>query len=296
MAWRGVHISEAARLSLANGQIVAARADGEVRLAIEDVAWIVIDTPQVSLSTALVSACMEAGIVLVITDHTHMPSGVILPFHRHHRQAGVAAMQIAVSAPIRKRLWQAVVQAKIGNQAALLQLCGGDAAPLRAMVRLVGSGDPDNTEARAARHYWSRLFPDFVRDDAADRRNGLLNYGYAVLRSACARALVGAGLLPALGIHHASIVNPFNLADDLIEAFRPFVDHAVWEITRENTSTAGESTVAERRRLASLLAAECRSGGEVVSLLVATERAADSLVRSMDASSPALLMFPHFAA
>jgi CRISPR-associated protein Cas1 len=292
MAWRGVHITQPARLSLADGQIVVARTDGDARLPIEDVAWMVIDTPQVMLSTALISACMDAGMVLITTDRTHVPSGLILPFHRHHRQAEIAAMQIAVSAPLKKRLWQAIVQAKIANQATALSGCGQDSSALLAMTRLVGSGDPDNTEARAARAYWPRLFTDFVREDASDKRNALLNYGYAVVRSAVARALVVAGLLPAFGINHASVTNAFNLADDLIEPFRPFVDRAVWRVTDAGRTRDGETTVEERRSLAAVLTEPARFGSETVSLLVATESSAESLVRAMQANSAALLLLP----
>ena len=295
MAWRGVHITQPSRLSLADGQIVVARDDGDVRLPIEDVAWVVIDTPQVLLSTALISACMDAGMVLITTDRTHTPSGLILPFHRHHRQAEIGAMQIAISMPLKKRLWQAMIQAKIANQAAALTDCGQDAAPLLAMARLVGSGDPDNTEARAARAYWPRLFIDFVREDDSDKRNALLNYGYAVVRSAVARALVAAGLLPAFGVNHASVTNAFNLADDVVEPFRPFVDRLVWRMTDAGRTRTGETSVEERRTLAACLLEEARFGGEAVTLLVASERAAESLVRAMEANSAAVLSLPRLA-
>ncbi len=292
MAWRGVHITQAARLSLTDSQLVVNREDGEIRLPIEDIAWMVIDTPQVSITTALLSACMDAGMAIITTDRTHTPSGLILPFHRHHRQAAIAAMQIGTSAPLKKRLWQIVVQAKIANQATSLETVGQDAAALRSMARLVGSGDPDNVEARAARAYWPRLFVDFIRDDANDKRNALLNYGYAVIRSAVARALVAAGLLPAFGINHASIVNAFNLADDMVEPFRPFVDRAVWTLTDKGRIAQGATTVEERRTLASLPTLETRLGGETVTLLVATERVAESLVRAMEMASPPLLLLP----
>lgn len=292
MAWRGVHITQPARLSLADAQIVVSRDDGDIRLPIEDVAWMVIDTPQASLSTALLSACMDAGMVIVMTDRTHTPNGMILPFHSHYRQADIAAMQIAISAPLKKRLWQNVVQAKIANQAASLETIGQDATALHSMMRLVGSGDPDNVEARAARAYWPRLFTDFIRDDANDKRNALLNYGYAVVRSAVARALVAAGLLPAFGVNHASITNAFNLADDMVEPFRPFVDRAVWNLTDRGRVSQGATTVQERRTLASLPAEETRFGSEMVTLLVATERVAESLVRAMELASAPLLLLP----
>jgi CRISPR-associated protein Cas1 len=167
MAWRGVHLTKPSRLSLADGQMVVVQEDGEARLAIEDIAWVMIDTPQATLTTALISACMEVGVALITTDATHMPSGVVLPFHRHHRQAYVAAVQAAASLPLRKRLWQGIVQSKIRNQASSLEACGLAVGPLPAMADLVGSGDPDNIEARAAREYWRRLFRDFVRQTRA---------------------------------------------------------------------------------------------------------------------------------
>jgi CRISPR-associated protein Cas1 len=247
---------------------------------------------QVTLSTALISACMDSGVAIIVTDRTHTPSGLILPFHRHHRQAEVAAIQIALSTPLKKRLWQAIIQAKIANQAAVLEACGQNPAALLAMAERVGSGDPDNTEARAARTYWPRLFRDFVREDDNDKRNALLNYGYAVVRSATARALVAAGLIPAFGVNHASAANPFNLADDLVEPFRPFVDRIVWNLTDKGSVSNGETTVAERHALASSLMEHATLGDEVVSPLVATENAAASLVRAMAANSAALLVLP----
>lgn len=296
MAWRGVHITAPTRLSLADGQIVAVRDDGEVRLPIEDVAWMVVDTPQATLSTALISACMDAGMVLVTTDRTHTPSGLILPFHRHHRQAEIAALQASISLPLRKRLWQVIVQAKIANQATVLECCGHDPLALRAMVHLVTSGDRHNTEARAARAYWSSLFANFRRDDSGDKRNALLNYGYAVIRSAVARGLVAAGLLPVFGVNHASATNAFNLADDLVEPFRPFVDRLVWCLTDEGRAGGGATTVEERRRLASVLVEEARLAAETVTLLVASERAAESMVRAMESSSAALMLLPSITA
>lgn len=292
MAWRGVHITQPARLSLADGQIVVSRDDGEVRLPVEDVAWMVIDTPRVMLSSALISACMDAGMLVVTTDQTHTPSGVILPFHRHHRQAEIAVAQVSMSAPLKKRLWQVIVQQKIINQGTTLVGCERDPAALMAMARLVGSGDPDNIEARAARTYWPRLFTDFIRDDASDKRNALLNYGYAVVRSAVARALVAFGLLPAFGVNHASITNAFNLADDIVEPFRPFIDHMVWVLTARGTLKDGQTTVTERQKLASCLLEKAIVGRETVSLLVATERAAESMVRAIEANSAPMLLLP----
>jgi CRISPR-associated protein Cas1 len=294
VAWRGLHLTRAGRLSLADNQLVVAQDDGDVCIPLEDLAWIIIDTPQATLTTALLSACMAAGIAIVACDAAHTPSGIALPFHAHHRQGAVAAIQAGISTPLRKRLWQVVVQTKIRNQAAALRRCGGDGAPLEAMAARVGSGDPDNTEARAARDYWRAFFPAFTREAEADLRNAMLNYGYAVVRAAVARGLVAAGLLPAFGIGHASKTNAFNLADDMVEPFRPFVDVLVRQMSDDGRTKDGKLTVDHRRRLAALPLEDVLVGTETTTLLVATERAGASLVRAMEHGSAALLELPRF--
>ncbi len=291
MAWKGVHLSQPARLSLADGQMVVEQADAAVRLPLEDVAWVVLDTPQATLTASLLSACMEAGVAVITTDRTHTPNGIALPFHGHHRQAEMAWKQIALGAPLKKRLWQAVVRRKILNQSATLAALGRDGGKVVAeMARHVGSGDPDNVEARAARQYWQCLFDGFRREDDEDRRNKLLNYGYAIIRSAIARALVAGGLLPAFGIHHASVSNAFNLADDVIEPFRPFADRLAFAQAAQGDGP--DLTLADRRAMAAVLSADCRMNGAVTPLLAATEQVAAALCRAIAANDADALILP----
>lgn len=297
MAWKGLHLSRPACLALAQSQI-AVRIDDEeeIRLPVEDVAWVVIDSPQVTLTAALVSACMDAGIALIFTDRRHTPSGVALPFHRHFKQGGVARTQMAISLPLKKRLWQTIVRAKIANQAAALAAMNRDGAKLLLeLVRHVGSGDPENVEARAARAYWSSMWKDFRREDDADLRNKALNYGYAVVRAGVARAIVASGLLPAFGLQHANGANAFNLADDLFEPFRPFVDVLVCETVDAAVRIEDELTLGQRRTLAAGLNRSCGVEGEATTLLVAAERSAESLVRAMETGSPDELILPEFS-
>ncbi len=154
------------------------------------------------------------------------------------------------------------------------------------------SGDPDNIEAQAARDYWRALFAGFRREDGGDKRNMLLNYGYAVVRAAVARGLVAAGLLPAFGIGHASASNAFNLADDMVEPFRPFVDRAVWMLTECDAARDGEVSLADRRTLAAPPLETVRLGREAMTLLAATEAVGVGLVRALGARSAAALTLP----
>lgn len=293
MAWKGLHLTQAARLSLADNQVCVKQDAGEVRLALEDIAWIVIDTPQATLTSALMAACMEAGIVLVFTDERHTPSGLALPFHRHHRQGAVAKLQIEAKESVKKRMWQTLVRAKISNQAAALAaLKHEDAATLKEIARHVEPDDPHNVEARAARFYWGRLFDDFIRDDTGDRRNKLLNYGYAVVRAGVARALVASGFVPAFGLKHDGAANAFNLADDVFEPFRPFVDLLAHKTCGEGADKNGELTLEDRRAMAGALLVNGKVGDGEVSLLVASEMAAASLVRALEYEKASLLELP----
>lgn len=292
MAWRGLHISNPARLTHRSRQIVVDPENDAAALTfpVEDIAWIILDTPQVSVSGSLLSALAENGVCMIVPDAKHHPAGMLMSFHQHHAQSAVAHSQISMTQPLKKRLWQKLVVAKIENQAAVLRSIGSDHAnALSAMAARVGSGDPDNIEAQAARAYWQRLFESFRRHDE-DRRNGLLNYGYAVVRAALARACAASGLLPAFGIHHRSRTNPFNLVDDLLEPFRPAVDRMARNRALEEERE--ELDVEDRRHMAGILNENIAIGEERLTVLAATEAVAASLVRAIDGTSASLLSTP----
>lgn len=292
MAWRGLHISQPARLTHRHSQIVVEREDDKTTLTfpVEDVAWVILDTPQTSITGALLSTLAENGVALIVPDAKHHPAGMLLSFHQHHLQSAIAHNQISASGPLKKRLWQKLVSAKIENQAAVLRAIGNDRAQaLFAMAGRVRSGDPDNLEAQAARMYWPLLFEGFRRHDE-DHRNGLLNYGYAVVRAALARACAAYGLLPTFGLHHNSRANAFNLVDDLIEPFRPLVDRMAR--ARAVDEDGEELTVTDRRHMAGILSESVSLGEERLTVLAATEAVAASLVRAIDGGNAALLATP----
>ncbi len=297
MAWRGLHISRAAHLSLDHGRIKIRQLDEEgsepLFFPLEDAAWIIVDNTRSTLSARLISSCMEAGTPIVFSDQRHNPCGMALPFHQHYAQTQVSRAQLALSAPFRKRMWTLIVQAKIRGQAENLRLVQHKDAPaLAILAKKVQSGDPTNVEARAARYYWSRLFDHFVRADEEDIRNALLNYGYACVRASIARAVVAVGFLPSVGLHHDGRFNPFNLVDDLIEPFRPVIDWAVVEHLRTREKNENELSLEDRQQMAAILTRDLVMDKEQLSLLHATERMADSLRRAAEARDPKQLLFP----
>jgi len=299
MAWRGLHISRAAHLSLDNSRIklrfLEVEEDGRDPLffPIEDVAWIILDHARSTLSARVIAACMESGTPIVFSDQRHHPCGMALPFHQHFAQPEVARLQVSVSQPLRKQIWAQIVKAKIANQAQTLRYQQEpESSVLAKMVQHVRSGDPKNVEARAARFYWSQLFRDFTRSDESDIRNAMLSYGYACVRAAIARAVAATGFIPSLGLHHDGHLNAFNLVDDLIEPFRPIVDRAVAEHLAERDMEEEQLTLEDRQAMAAVLSRDVVVAGNQFTLLNATETAVESLRRAMQQKDAMLLSFP----
>ena len=298
MAWQNLLISRPARLSLKNRQLRCEQESGEVNLALEDIASVVLESPQITLTSALIAACADENIAIITCDETHTPNGLLTSFLPHSRQAGMLRAQIAWSKPFTKRLWQLIVKQKIANQAATLKLCGKEHARLTKLATEVDSGDSKNCEAQAARLYFGVLFEginhDAFRRHGDDLANAALNYGYAILRAAIARELVQFGFIPALGIHHCSELNAFNLADDLIEPFRPFVDAHVClnGIGQQVGSTEQGLQLHERASLVEALQLACVVAGERHTLLHAIHLIVKSLSTATEKSKPDKLFLP----
>lgn len=293
MAWRVVQISRPCLLKIKNRQLVYAPQDKgeEITLPLEDIAVLILEHRQINFSHVLLAQLAEYGICLFSCDDRHIPNGVFLPYHQHYQHASVAAMQIRTALPLRKRLWQEVVRAKIENQALCLQALGtGSAQKLFALMKKVQSGDAGNCEAGAARLYFGDLFENFSRQKEEDFRNEYLNYAYALLRGCVARALVGAGLLPFLGIHHANKLNAFNLADDMLEPFRPFADYLAKQLEEKNSPL----TPKIKQELLAVLTLQCEIKEEVRGILSAMDSMASSLVLAMEQKNPKLLALPRF--
>src|SRR6056297_3076660 len=202
----------------------------EFTRSIEDIGILVLDHPQITITHGAIRALQDNKAVVVSCNEKHLPHSLLLPLNGHSEQSKRFRVQLAASAPLKKRLWQQTIQAKIKNQKRVLDHLGQPSKRLSVLEKRVNSGDSENIEGQAAAYYWSVFLEDFVRDRYGYEPNGLLNYGYAILRSMVARSLISTGLHLSLGIHHKNKYNPLCLADDIMEPFRPFVDILVHEI------------------------------------------------------------------
>jgi CRISPR-associated protein Cas1 len=253
MGWRSVVIANPAFLSLENRAVVVAQGGNAAHVMLEDINVLVLDHPRITLTAPLLCACAEAQIVVLTVNASHTPNGIFLPYLPHSRALKVMTAQLALSQPARKRLWQRIVRFKISNQAAVLDRAGhdADARRLRRIAGMLRSGDPDNGEAQAAQVYFRSLFEPLFHRSQERFYNAALNYGYAVVRAALARTLVGYGFLPAFGLFHRNEQNAFNLADDLIEPYRPLVDAHV--LANYPTEPDRDLTPTDKGKLVALL-------------------------------------------
>ena len=243
MIKRTLCFTNPAYLSLKNEQLVVKMPASESALEsittipVEDIGVVVLENRQITITSGLMDALLENNCALITCDSKNLPVGMMLPLCGNTTQSERFRHQIEASLPLKKQLWQQTVQAKISNQAAVLENCtDAETACMSIWAKDVKSGDSENLEGRAAAYYWKKLFgyiEDFNRDREGVPPNNLLNYGYASLRAVVARALVSSGMLPTLGIHHHNRYNAYCLADDIMEPYRPYVDELVFNLIKE---------------------------------------------------------------
>lgn len=293
MTWRSILISRPARLSLEQHHLLIQQEEA-IPVPLEDIAVIVIEAREVVLTAPLLSALAQNGITLLTCDEQFLPCGQWLPFARYHRCLKVLKQQIHMSEPQKKQLWQQIVKQKIRNQAWLLDYSGHDiaASRLNALAASVKSGDKDFAESQAAALYFRVLFGEQFTRSHENSINAHLNYGYSILRSAIARALVQYGFLPALGLHHRSELNPFNLADDFIEPYRPIADLLVYEKIFSD-SLSQELTPTSKQQLIALLNNQISLDGRTYSVLVGIDKTVQSFQMAISQNKPKLLKLPY---
>ena len=249
-----VEITQSGRfLRLDRGSMVIEADKEEIgRVPLDDMDILILGG-RCTISSPLLEALAEEGAVTLLCGKNYAPLGLLIPIEGMGESATRARAQISASEPLRKRLWQRIVAAKIERQSEVLKFRGREieAGNLKWLSANVNSGDTDNKEAQAARKYWPALMGDsFLRSDENNSINAMLNYGYAILRSAVSRAIVAVGLLPQFGVNHCGPRDTFALADDLMEPFRPLVDLIV---CRLKDSGSQELSVEAKKELAKIL-------------------------------------------
>lgn len=293
-----IFISEKNYLSLRLNNLIVKSENNEASVPLSDISTIILDNPQIAISASLLSKIADSGIVLFTCNDKHIPNGIYIPFNTHCRFSGISRLQIELSEPFKKQCWQKIIKAKINNQFEVLKSKGlENHVVLKRLSDTVLSGDSSNLESQAARVYFQSLFDNFVRVNKpnkihTDIRNIALNYGYSIIRGAIARSVATSGLFPSIGVHHDNQFNAFNLADDLIEPFRTFVDFVVFEKYKMCSDYNIEFAKKDKVDLLLILQNKVVFNGKRETILAACELAVQSYVKAVKNKEPDDLLFP----
>ena len=256
---------------------------------LDDLDAVLVSAQGVMWSNRALSQLATQNVPVMILGANFAPNAVVLPLCGHGEQGYRMRHQAAASLPVQKQIWARLVRHKIAAQVAVLDTVGVDSERMKRLSYSVKSGDPDNREGQAAQAYWPLLFGKFFRRDRdMQGANSLLNYGYAVLRAATARAIVSSGLHPSLSVHHKSGGDPLALADDLMEPFRPTIDRTVYTLIEQGVAEVPDA----RATLVGTLRLNFKTDQGVSPLAQVLVRLAQSLAKSFEEKKPKLA-FPH---
>jgi CRISPR-associated protein Cas1 len=256
------------------------------RVPLDDIGVLLCNAHGLTYSNNLLLELSQRGAAVVLCGPNHMPSAWVWPLDSHHVQSLRMRHQFDADEPLRKRLWQALVRAKIRQQGAVLARMGKPDGAFELLARKVRSGDVENVEAQASRRYWPLLMgDDFRRDRQSGGANSLLNYGYTVLRAGVARAVTSAGLHPSIGLHHSNRGNPMCLVDDLMEPFRPLIDYLVARLVARGATEINSET---KRSLAEALSLDLATERGTSPVSTCLERLAFSVAAAFESGKPIL--------
>lgn len=283
MIARTLCFSSVGKLAVKLGQLVWESEHGEKKtMPVEDIGFVILESEKISISAACLQFLAEKNVALVVCDKSHTPSAQLLPYAANLTTQETIEAQISATDAVQGRLWRQICRRKILNQAELMERLGVEdqMSSMKILAAQVKNGDPANCEGQAARIYFHALGPGgFKRDREGEWPNAPLNYGYAILRAAVARALVGSGLCCFWGIHHHNRYNPFCLADDMMEPYRPFVDQYVLGKVRPFDVPSREMTHEMKARLLEMLTCDVRLGDYKRPLMVALSYTTSSLAK-----------------
>lgn len=292
---RTIFIRNSYHLSTSKAQIVLEPKEDGLRkgiVPIEDIGFLVLEHPNITISQACIAILSKHNVAVIFCSSNYLPTAMLMHLDTHSVQAERFRAQICASEPLRKQLWAQIVKAKLISQDDVLRFHDVQHGDLTALAKKVKSGDTGNLEAQGARRYWPRLLgPDFTRERGGTAPNGLLNYGYTILRAAVARSLCGSGLLPTLGIHHHNRYNHFALADDIMEPYRAFVDLEVKDLIRQGLMDVDPVT---KQILLKLLVRDTFIGDGITNMSNAITITASSLAACFEGRSNKI-MFPNIA-
>lgn len=240
MGWRTVVVTNTAKLDYKMDYLVVREGDRVSRIHLSEISLVILETPAISLTAYLLCELAKNKIDIIFCDEKRYPNGRYMPFYGSHDTSNKVRKQCIWDDNIKRLIWKDVVKQKILGQLKVLERFERLDNPdkLSQYISDVQLGDETNREGHAAKVYFNSLFgKGFSRDNKEDPINAQLNYGYGILLSIVCREVIKNGYITQLGIHHDNMFNDFNLACDLMEPFRPFIDLIVLGLNHSEFNT-----------------------------------------------------------
>jgi len=289
---RTLFFSNAVCLTLRNKQLLIQNKETheESSVPVEDIGFVIIENNQTYISIPLINELAANNSAVIFCNEKHLPFSMNLPLDCNKVQNQLFTAQIEASLPMKKKCWKEIIEMKIKNQAKVLEKYNINSMRLKEFASAVKSGDSTNREAMAAKLYWDLLIDvDWIRKREGEYPNNLLNYGYAILRAATARALIGSGLLPTFGIHHHNKYDAYALADDIMEAYRPYIDDEVFVYMKEHKDSE-DLTIDFKKQILKVLVRDVEIGKVTRPLMIALTITSSSLAKVFTREGESLVL------
>lgn len=230
MSWRTVVISNVSKLDYQIGYLVV-RGQETKRIHINEISMLIIESTAVSMTAYLLSELVKNKVKVIFCDEKRNPLSELLPYYGSHDTSLKIRNQIQWRELQKKEIWTQIVKEKLFQQASVLQkITCKEYKMVMAYIEEVELGDETNREGHAAKVYFNALFGKTFTRTEENPTNAALNYGYSILLSMFTREVAANGYLTQIGLFHDNMYNPFNLASDLMEPYRPIVDYVVWKM------------------------------------------------------------------
>lgn len=289
MSWRVVVVSSRSKLDYKMGYLVVRTENAAQRIHIDEISVLMIESTAVSLTAYLLCELVKKKINIVFCDEKRLPFASVAPFYGSHDTSLKYRTQVGWDFDAKSFVWTEIVRAKILGQYTVLGHYGKtEKAVLKSYLSQIEPRDSTNREGHAAKVYFNALFgKDFSRS-LDNNINAALNYGYSIFLSSVAREIVACGYATQFGIFHDNMFNQYNLASDLMEPFRIFVDCKVVGMD------LSEFEHAEKMELVKLLNKEIVIGGRNTYMTNALGIYVKSVFEAINEKNISLIKFPEY--
>ena len=282
-------MSSLSKLDYKMDYLVVRSRDATKRIHLSEISVLILESTAISLTAYLLCELSKRKIDIIFCDEKRVPYGMLMPLYGSHNTSLKYRNQMKWDEDVKDVVWAEIIKAKINGQRCVLDDEKEDERLLlEKYITEVQPGDVTNREGHAAKVFFNALYGMSFTRSEENNTNSALNYGYAVLLSVVAREIVINGYCTQIGLFHDNVFNGLNLASDLMEPFRPFIDRTVKEMDLENF------THEEKMQIVRTLNSKVAIEGKTHYMLNAIRIYVKSVLYAIDKADITLIKFPSY--